>query len=661
MKSLPLDAFLHFRFLGQLKTSPKEKSFAFLSAQAHEENNEYHHTLYLSQNDKIRKVMQLKKNNDFIYLSDERLLINLQKNKAEQKALKEASKQSFYTYDIDKKALEKAFDLPFPAKLEAVIDAHTLLLSAAMSEDDHVLYEGDDEARKAYLKEKKKASAFEDIEQLPYMFDGMNFVANKQKQLFLFDLITHQVTRLFDKDFSFEQYSLSEDKKKLYYTGKKKEKLMSMTSNIYVCDIDNETHQVLYDKRDYGIVKIELIKDQLLVLAKDYQAYGLNQNPDFYLLKDNELKPLKSYGQSFGNTVGTDVRLLASEMTFVKKGRFYFVATIDDHSELKSIDLNGDLQTEYVMDGSINGILSYQDKLYTIALYQQRLEELYQLDLEAQKLLMCSRFNAKVLSDYYVAKPKTLEVEKTDHTVKGFVLLPKDYQADIKYPAILDIHGGPKTVYGQVYYHEMQYWANQGYIVFFANPRGSDGKGDVFADIRGKYGTIDYDDLMAFTDLVLKTYPAIDQENLFVTGGSYGGFMTNWIVSHNNRFKAAVTQRSISNWLSFYGTSDIGYFFAHDQTGGHPLLDREKLYEQSPIKHALNIKTPLLFIHADHDHRCPIEQAQQLYAILRTEDVDTKLVWIKNESHGLSRGGRPQARVKRLKEITGWFDKYLKA
>ena len=105
----------------------------------------------------------------------------------------------------------------------------------------------------------------------------------------------------------------------------------------------------------------------------------------------------------------------------------------------------------------------------------------------------------------------------------------------------------------------MQYWVGQGYIVFFCNPRGSDGRGDAFADIRGKYGTIDYEDIMAFTDKVLEKYPQIDPERIGVTGGSYGGFMTNWIITHTDRFKAAATQRSITNWISFYGTSDISY------------------------------------------------------------------------------------------------------
>ena len=164
---------------------------------------------------------------------------------------------------------------------------------------------------------------------------------------------------------------------------------------------------------------------------------------------------------------------------------------------------------------------------------------------------------------------------------------------------------------------------------------------------------------MVFTDKILSEYP-IDKKKVGVTGGSYGGFMTNWIVSHTQRFAAAATQRSIANWISFYGTSDIGYYFAQDQTDANPYHDLDKMWEQSPLKHAMNIQTPLLFIHSDQDYRCPIEQAMQLYTVIKEQGVETRFVWFKGENHDLSRTGRPKGRIKRLQEITDWMNKYLK-
>lgn len=195
----------------------------------------------------------------------------------------------------------------------------------------------------------------------------------------------------------------------------------------------------------------------------------------------------------------------------------------------------------------------------------------------------------------------------------------------------------------------------------YCNPHGSSGKGDAFSDIRGKYGTIDYEDIMTFVDVVLEKYPKINPEKVGVTGGSYGGFMTNWIIGHTDRFACAITQRSISNWLSFNGVSDIGYYFTEDQSAAnlYSKVGQEKLWHHSPLKYAAQFSTPTLVIHSTDDYRCPIDQGYQLYGALVDRQVEAKMLVIKNENHDLSRSGRPKARIKRLQEMTRWFDKYL--
>jgi dipeptidyl aminopeptidase/acylaminoacyl peptidase len=261
-----------------------------------------------------------------------------------------------------------------------------------------------------------------------------------------------------------------------------------------------------------------------------------------------------------------------------------------------------------------------------------------------------------------VAKPQRLSIQKGETTITGWVLLPEEVSSKSSIPAILDIHGGPKTVYGEVYYHEMQLWASKGFAVMFCNPRGSDGFGNAFADIRGKYGTIDTEDILDFTDAVLKQFPMIDRQRVGVTGGSYGGFMTNWIIGHTDRFACAATQRSISNWTSFHGVSDIGYFFTPDQAGANLMkpTDYEKLWWHSPLKYASNFKTPTLVIHSKADYRCPVDQGYQMITALKEQGIDSKLVLFHNENHDLSRSGKPKARNKRLTEITAWMVRYLK-
>ena len=199
-----------------------------------------------------------------------------------------------------------------------------------------------------------------------------------------------------------------------------------------------------------------------------------------------------------------------------------------------------------------------------------------------------------------------------------------------------------------------------GYFVFFCNPKGSDGRDNDFAEIRGHYGEEDYANLMDFADRVLELYPQIDRSRVCVTGGSYGGFMTNWIIGHTDRFCCATSQRSISNWFSFSGVSDIGWFFVADQCGTDLYGDPDQLWRLSPLKYTAQVKTPTLFIHADEDYRCPLEQGLQMYTALQERGVPTRLCMFHGENHELSRSGKPKHRVRRLQEITNWFEKYAK-
>ena len=297
-------------------------------------------------------------------------------------------------------------------------------------------------------------------------------------------------------------------------------------------------------------------------------------------------------------------------------------------------------------------------KALAVGLYDMRPQELYLCDLATGTAERLTNFNGPAVEDTYIARPEPLTVESEGVAVHGWVLKPFDYDPAKKYPAVFDIHGGPKTVYGPVFYHEMQYWAGKGYFVFFCNPKGSDGGDNAFADIRGGYGDVDYKNLMAFADGVLAAWPAIDPKRVCETGGSYGGFMTNWIIGHTDRFCCCASQRSISNWLSFAGVSDIGSYFAPDQTAGDLYDDPATLWAQSPLKYAKNVKTPTLFIHSDEDYRCPLEQGLQMFSALIDRGVPARLCLFHGENHELSRSGKPLHRLRRLKEITDWFDTY---
>ena len=260
-----------------------------------------------------------------------------------------------------------------------------------------------------------------------------------------------------------------------------------------------------------------------------------------------------------------------------------------------------------------------------------------------------------------LSAPEPVEVDTLAPVpIQGWVMKPLDYTPGHKYPAILSIHGGPRLSYGDVFFHEMQMLAAEGYFVIFCNPRGSEGRGNEFADIRGRFGSIDYDDLMRFLDGVLARFRDIDPERLGVGGGSYGGFMTNWIIGHTKRFRAACSQRSISDWTGMEGTADIGYYFAKGQIGVSHREDRQKQWEHSPLKYADHADTPTLFLHSECDYRCHKLEALNMFTSLKLRGVDTRLCLFEGENHELSRSGRPRQRLKRLEEMLHWYNRYLK-
>ncbi|KOY12945.1 alpha/beta hydrolase family protein [Paenibacillus xylanivorans] len=284
-----------------------------------------------------------------------------------------------------------------------------------------------------------------------------------------------------------------------------------------------------------------------------------------------------------------------------------------------------------------------------------------QPDEVGAKPIQLTHSNPQLEEEIQLSTPETFWFDSSDGLrLQGWMLKPAGMMEGVKVPTILEIHGGPHMMYGFTFMHEFQILAAQGYAVVYINPRGGLGYGQQFVNAcRGDYGGGDYRDLMEVMDYALSRYPFIDESRLGVTGGSYGGFMTNWIVGHTDRFKAAVTQRSISNWLSFYGVSDIGFFFTEDQIGGNAWDDTEKLWKHSPLAYVGNVSTPLLILHGEQDLRCPIEQAEQLYVALKRRKQTTRFVRFPGANHELSRGGHPHLRVRRLEHIAGWFNEHL--
>ncbi|HVB74055.1 MAG TPA: S9 family peptidase, partial [Ktedonobacteraceae bacterium] len=290
-----------------------------------------------------------------------------------------------------------------------------------------------------------------------------------------------------------------------------------------------------------------------------------------------------------------------------------------------------------------------------------RVQEIYVRATDASgEMRRVTDFNEPLLSEIALSTPEYMSYSGTDGwPMDGWVMKPQDFDPTKKYPLIVEIHGGPATQYGYGYFHEMQLLTAAGYVVLYTNPRGSLGYGRDFSlAVRGAWGEKESLDIMAGVDaLIQKGY--IDEQRMGVTGGSYGGFMTNWLISHNDRFKVAVTDRSVTNIASDFGSGDFGWTFADDELETTPWDDHEKYMHMSPISYVKNIHTPLLIIHSEQDLRCNIEQAEQLFAALQYMGREVLFVRFEGQSHGMSRGGHPKLRVERLKHILGWFESHL--
>jgi dipeptidyl aminopeptidase/acylaminoacyl peptidase len=269
--------------------------------------------------------------------------------------------------------------------------------------------------------------------------------------------------------------------------------------------------------------------------------------------------------------------------------------------------------------------------------------------------------NTQTLAGVELSSPQRYAYVGADGwALEGWVMPPADHEPGRRYPTILAIHGGPHSAYGEAFFHEFQTLTALGYAVVLTNPRGSQGYGQTFtAATRHDWGGRDYTDIMDGLDAALARFDFLDPDRLGVQGGSYGGYMTNWVVGHTQRFKAAVTMRSIANCLSQWGTSDMAYLKGYWEFPGDPWDSPEFYWERSPIKYVKDITTPLLILHSENDLRCPISEGEQLFTALRKQGKEAAFARFPNESHDLSRNGQPQHRVERLKMIVEWFGRFL--
>ena len=664
MRAIQLEDMLGYTYLSQLAYAPGGERAAFVAARAEEDRKGYGRRLWLWDGASLRQLTDIGKESTFVWEDATHLLFPAART-AQEKERAEAHEGVSFWYRLDVTGGEalRAFTLPFPCRRLIPLGEGRY---AALGTIDRQIpdYHQMTKAARARVDADRKADAdYEVFDEISFWSNGEGVTNGSRTALFLCEPERELFTRVTGADESVVSCCVLGGK--LWYSSSTWQTVRPLLGcRISVLDpATGEAHEVASDER-LAPPQLEAMGDRLVAFTSRCDRYGVNEGRWSWLVDPDTgtLSVLREEEFGYYSSVGSDCRLGGGRALAEREGSLYHITTRRCSSHLYRLDADGSDTPVLEKDGSIDMIAADEgtDTLLLVAMYDMRLQELYALRLSDGRLTRLSHFNDAALKGRYVAKPEPLSLEREGHTVDGWILRPKDYDPAKRYPAVLDIHGGPKTVYGPVFMHEMQLWASMGYFVFYCDPKGSDGRGNEFMDIRGQYGTVDYRDLMAFTDAVLARYPQIDASRVCETGGSYGGFMTNWIVGHTDRFCCAASQRSISNWLSFWSVSDIGWYFAPDQNAADLFTSPEKLWERSPLRYVSGAVTPTLFIHSDEDYRCPLEQGLQMYTALVQRGVPARLVLFHGETHELSRSGRPDHRLRRLREITDWFEAHAR-
>ncbi|WP_294684411.1 S9 family peptidase [uncultured Finegoldia sp.] len=631
MKYFDYDSFKDFTFISKLKALKNSDDIFCVTTTANIEDNKYDSNIHNVK--KSRNFTNSNKDSSFFELNDGNLLIN--RNSDDEK---DSDTSSFYRLPIDGGESVKEFDINLK-NVEILFEL----------EDSFILkYEFDRHNEMKKLTDEEVNKDVEVITELPYFENALGFTDKKRTRIARYFPSINKIDILTDEFSNISSVDINDDKSKLVFVRNSYENVMKIADELVEYDLKSGEENVILN--GFMIMSVKYFNDDIVIVATDGKEHGLNQDCEIYKVVDNKAIKLNDEHYCMFNSIGCDLKYSSGSQIEKTDDYMYFVILEGYGSAILRMDNNYKFDKIFSTNNSINMISVKNDDVYYVLINENHGQEVYKLNKE-----QLTHLN----NDYYhISKKDKFTFENDGNSFTGWVIYPKNYDENKTYPGILSVHGGPKTVFGEVLFHEMELLSAKGYFVFYTNPRGSDGYGNEFMDIRGKYGDVDYSDLMKFTDIVMDKYPI---DKLGYTGGSYGGFMANWMMTHTDRFDCFVSQRSISNWISFSLISDIGYYFGTDQNHTETVLDDyDKLWDKSPLKYAKNAHTPTLFIHSTKDYRCPLSEGMQMFQALKLNNTQSRFVMFYGENHELSRSGKPKNRIRRLKEICDWFDIYLR-
>ena len=498
------------------------------------------------------------------------------------------------------------------------------------------------------------------VRRLDYKHDGRGYVDGRQHHLFSVAAAGGEVKQLTDGPWDVSDFDWAPDGSRLVVAGNAE----------LGADLQRELNLYLVDL-DANLVRLGggfYLSSPIWSPKGDLIAFIAPNGLDAGLLERLWVVPLAGGGprcltpnfdQAVNDSVINDMRAgHATRVTWSADGdRIYFPASGSGVTSIQSVDLEGNLREEAGGQRRIYDFDVAKGMLVFCASDPTQPGELYMLTQGAEARVTDMN---PWLHDRYVAQPEQEYFTAPDGwKLEGWVLKPPGFDPSRLHPTVMEIHGGPHAQYGWSFFHELQILAGMGYVVFYMNPRGSDGYGERFRrDVVRDWAGRDYLDIMSSLDQMIERAGYIDANRLGVGGGSYGGYMTNWIIGQTNRFSAAVSMRSISNLVSEYSQHDI-VLWGVLQLGPPPWPNLDELWRRSPIRYVQNMKTPLLLTAGEMDLRCAMSQSEELFGAMRLLGKTVELVRFPEESHDLSRNGRPDRRVERLRRIAGWYARHL--
>ncbi len=541
----------------------------------------------------------------------------------------------------------------------------------------------DDGDGPAEFAEKQPETELRVFDRLKYRFDGAGYMDHRRRHLHLLkagpvlssaDPGPVEARPLTEGPFDVEAFDWHPDGDRITYTTNTEEVAdRTRRRDIWEVSLDNRATRRLV-RAEGGILGLAWAPGgRYLAYVGDDDSSGHATQNDLWLYEENS-ECTANMTQAFDRSVGSgllgDVRSLSMKVTpaWSPDGeRVFFTAVNRGNVPIYGVAVDGLNPAEVKnlmpdLTGTVGNLCAGPEELWFTGDSSDRPAELYRIPLSGESAAPepKTRINAPAMQQIETQPYERIQYQGPDGlSMEGWICLPPDFDPDEKYPLILYIHGGPHGSYGNVFSAEVQARAAGGRVIVLTNPRGSGGYGQEFVSACvGDWGGLDYQDIMAGVDEVISR-GFIDTERLGVTGISYGGYMTNWVITHTDRFAGAITEMCVSNLLSFYGTSDIGTHFLEFEIPGSIWEDPAKLWQHSPIRYIENCTTPTLVIHGEHDWRCPIEQGEQVFASLRRRGIETAMIRFPGCSHIFSIIGKPSLRLKRFRAMEAWLDRHI--